>query len=65
MAGLTKQLPVVFGHGHRLQRFVALGALETHLVELSASSEHFFVHVDRLVTERAFGTAAVAHPASL
>ena len=65
MACLTEQVPVVLRHGHRLQGFVALGTLEAHLVELSTGSEHLFVHVHRLITVSALGTASVAHSALL
>ena len=65
VACLTEQLPVVIRHGHRLQGFVALGTLEAQLVELSTGSEHLFVHVHRLITVSALGTASVAHSALL
>ena len=65
VACLTEQLPVVLRHGHRLQGFVALGTLEAQLVELSTGSEHLFVHVHRLITVSALGTASVAHSALL
>ena len=65
VAGLTEEVSVVVGQGHRLERLVALGTLEARLVPLPTSSEDLFVHVDRLVTASAFGSTTVAHSSSL
>ena len=65
VAGLTEEVSVMVGQGHRLERLVALGTLEARLVPLPTSSEDLFVHVDRLVTASAFGSTTVAHSSSL